>query len=61
VLWKGAHANKDTTVEVPAGACPEKFHLPLEIGLGEQAEFEDFAQPVSADDFAELDYSMKDD
>ena len=62
VLWKRAHpANKDTTVKVPAGACPEKFHLPLDIAPGEQAEFEDFVQPVSADDFAELDYAMKDD
>jgi hypothetical protein len=62
VLWKRAHpANKDTTVKVPVGACPDKFHLPLDIGPGEQAEFEDFVQPVSADDFAELDYSMKDD
>ena len=62
VLWKRAHpANKDTTVKVPAGACPEKLHLPLEIGPGEQAEFEDFVQPVSADDFAELEYTMKDD
>ena len=35
VLWKRAHpANKDTTVKVPAGACPEKFHHPLDIAPG---------------------------
>jgi len=62
VMWKRAHpANKDTKVKVPAGPCPEKFHHPLDIAPGEQAEFEDFVQPVSADDFAELDYAMKDD
>ena len=62
VEWKRAHpANKDTTVKVPAEACPENLHLPLDVAAGEQKEFEDFVQPVSADDFAELDYSMKDD
>ena len=62
VQWKRAHpANKDTTVPVPAGACPLKFHLPLDAAAGDQSEFEAFAQPVSADDFAELDYEMKGD
>jgi hypothetical protein len=62
VLWKRAHpANRDTKVKVPEGACPEAYHLPLKVGAADQAEFEDFVQPVSADDFAELDYSVKDD
>ena len=61
VSWKRAHpANRDTKVKVPEGPCPEKFHLPVPAGAGDQAEFEDVVQPISADDFAELEYSMQD-